>query len=101
MNTVYSPSILNSPAPTSWVPVCLPKFNPNGHVNAYISFLHKDDTPATTPVDESNVGIGTPLAEGTSRQASDNVVIVAISGGAEFESIRNWCDSVARVRLAI
>ena len=37
LNTIHSPSIYNSPANASWIPVCLPKFNPSGFVNAYIT----------------------------------------------------------------
>ncbi|KAJ6585164.1 vacuolar fusion protein MON1 [Mycena capillaripes] len=65
LNTIHAPSILNSPASASWIPVCLPKFNPAGFVNAYISFPRKDD------------GIG----------------LICISGGGDFETIRSWCDS--------
>ncbi|KAF8967063.1 vacuolar fusion protein MON1 [Flammula alnicola] len=65
LNTLHSPSIYNSPANASWIPVCLPKFNPAGFVNAYITFLRKDDA--------------VPLQD---------------IGGGELELIRNWCNSV-------
>ncbi|KAL1760434.1 vacuolar fusion protein MON1 [Schizophyllum commune] len=85
LNTVYAPSILNAPASTSWIPLCLPKFNPSGFVNAYISFLSRPDSPPATipkaPYDDPNV------------------VLVCISGGAEFDVVRGWCDSACE-RLA-
>ncbi|KDR82664.1 hypothetical protein GALMADRAFT_57126 [Galerina marginata CBS 339.88] len=72
MNTIHSPSIYNSPASASWIPVCLPKFNPAGFVNAYITFLRKDDSG----LNESGIAL------------------VCINSGGEMEIIRNWCDSV-------
>uniref|UniRef100_D8PXI0 Vacuolar fusion protein MON1 n=1 Tax=Schizophyllum commune (strain H4-8 / FGSC 9210) TaxID=578458 RepID=D8PXI0_SCHCM len=78
LNTVYAPSILNAPASTSWIPLCLPKFNPSGFVNAYISFLSRPDTTYDDP----------------------NVVLVCISGGAEFDVVRGWCDSACERLVA-
>ncbi|EDR13724.1 uncharacterized protein LACBIDRAFT_245305 [Laccaria bicolor S238N-H82] len=66
LNTLHSPSILNSPASASWIPFCLPKFNPSGFVNAFIAFLRKDDTGAQ----------------------------ICITGGGDFEVIRGWCETV-------
>ncbi|GJE86335.1 trafficking protein Mon1-domain-containing protein [Phanerochaete sordida] len=43
INTVHSPSIINSSAAASWLPICLPKFNPGAFVNAYVSFLRRGD----------------------------------------------------------
>ncbi|KAG2155928.1 vacuolar fusion protein MON1 [Suillus bovinus] len=95
VNTVYSPSIVNSPASASWIPVCLPKFNPAGFVNAYITFLHRPDTEyksyqSTTP--ESNESADTT---GASHEDS-GIGLVCISGGGEFETVRAWCDIVTQ-----
>ncbi|KAF8908989.1 vacuolar fusion protein MON1 [Gymnopilus junonius] len=73
MNTIHSPSIYNSPASASWVPVCLPKFNPAVFVNAYIAFLRKDDSEG---LNESGVAL------------------VCINGGGDLEAVRSWFDSV-------
>ncbi|KZT23471.1 DUF254-domain-containing protein [Neolentinus lepideus HHB14362 ss-1] len=69
INMIYAPSILTSPAAVSWLPICLPKFNPNGFVNAYVNFLVREqgeedavgkkgqgaEHPETsTPVEEAN-----------------------------------------------
>ncbi|KJA17429.1 hypothetical protein HYPSUDRAFT_146508, partial [Hypholoma sublateritium FD-334 SS-4] len=75
LNTIHSPSIYNSPANASWIPVCLPKFNPTGFVNAYITFLRRDDTEG---LNESGIAL------------------VCVSGGGELDLIRNWCDSVIK-----
>lgn len=99
LNTIHAPSILNSPASSSWIPVCLPKFNPSGFVNAYISFLRKDDgleaeelTSASGTVD----GLGhatTTKSRYTSHTMDSGIGLVCISGGGDFDTIRNWCDS--------
>ncbi|KAL1667017.1 DUF254-domain-containing protein [Schizophyllum commune] len=133
LNTVYAPSILNAPASTSWIPLCLPKFNPSGFVNAYISFLSRPDSPpAIIPVQPSGnpetasqtTSISPPAPSSqvslhpdqasqepsraptpSSASVDDvslaekapyddpNVVLVCISGGAEFDVVRGWCDS--------
>lgn len=43
INTVLSSSSVNSSAAASWLPVCLPKFNPAAFVNAYVTFLRRKD----------------------------------------------------------
>jgi len=55
LNTIHAPSIMNST--TSWLPICLPKYNMNGFVHAYVSFLRNGDldetpTPSASPVTE-------------------------------------------------
>ncbi|KAG7088288.1 hypothetical protein E1B28_012300 [Marasmius oreades] len=95
LNTIQSPSIANSPASASWIPVCLPKFNASGFVNAYISFLappEEDNTPASpeTIVNAANTG-----ALGFNPE-EQSVVLVCISGGGEFEAIRGWCDQATQ-----
>ncbi|KAF8231695.1 DUF254-domain-containing protein [Tricholoma matsutake] len=103
LNTVHSPSIANSPASSSWIPICLPKFNPSGFVNAYVSFLRKDD------VGEAQARERVLVAEAaTSRSPSTNmkfsrtssdqrrITLLCISGGGDLDIIRAWCDTVAQ-----
>jgi hypothetical protein len=73
LNTIHSPSILNSSASASWLPVCLPKFNPSGFLNVYVNFLGDTNASSTDeprgethiprvsspPMDNGN--IGTPM----------------------------------------
>lgn len=102
VNTIHSPSIYNSPAAASWIPVCLPKFNPAGFVNAYVTFLRK---PEHNEVDALNTdpgvlgdGQGHPsgrVADGLQQDAG--IGLVCISGGGDFETVRGWCDAVAEV----
>ena len=119
MNTIHAPSIFNSPASASWIPICLPKFNPAGFVNAYISFLRKDEEERSSESSRRSSGEAdaeTPTTSGnTSAQEEDSsstsasitggpdqtlgtgIALVCISGGGEFETIRNWCDTVTQV----
>ncbi|KAG1745888.1 DUF254-domain-containing protein [Suillus paluster] len=107
VNTVYSPSIVNSPASASWIPVCLPKFNPAGFVNAYIAFLHRPDADqksyqrTTRETDESvaeTTGVSHDItSRHTTRLMEDSGIgLVCISGGGEFETVRAWCDIVTQ-----
>ena len=97
LNTIQSPSIANSSASASWIPVCLPKFNASGFVNAYIEFLRPPD-------DESNPSSPTTASEASqSAEVPDtnlqdqSVALVCISGGGDFESIRGWCNLATEV----
>ncbi|KAF7314479.1 hypothetical protein MKEN_00920900 [Mycena kentingensis (nom. inval.)] len=105
LNTIHAPSILNSPASASWIPVCLPKFNPSGFVNAYISFPRKDDglqiSQPPTPFDlVASPDADTPAVRSRTSSATQSldsgIALVCISGGSggDFETIRNWCDLV-------
>ncbi|KAF9221613.1 DUF254-domain-containing protein [Gyrodon lividus] len=105
VNTIHTPSIFNYPAATSWIPVCLPKFNAAGFVNAYISFLRKPER-GEVDVSHGDSGVledgsdyagertgGASQRPATSMDAS--IGLVCISGGGEFETVRGWCDVVA------
>jgi hypothetical protein len=107
LNTIHAPSILNSPASLSFIPVCLPKFNPSGYVNAYISFLRKDDgkdsgeqQQSVGPMEQgAGKGIeGDDPGLGNARHEMDTgIALVCISGGGDFDTIRGWCDTAAQV----
>ncbi|KAF5330264.1 hypothetical protein D9758_014446 [Tetrapyrgos nigripes] len=98
LNTIQTPSIANSPASAQWIPVCLPKFNPSGFVNAYISHLIPEDD--RTPRLSTLHGMGG--ADTHSRIADSGtggdfgISLVCISGGGEFETVRTWCDAVTK-----
>ncbi|KAG6854671.1 hypothetical protein C0991_003319 [Blastosporella zonata] len=103
LNTIHSPSILNSPASSSWIPLCLPKFNPAGFVNAYISFLRRDsvvtpDVPTSSPLESIIDPEPTPTQRSAAppylAHAPAPLALVCVSGGGDFDSIRGWCDSV-------
>lgn len=114
MNTIHSPSILNSAANASFIPICLPKYNASGFANAYISFMLQSEPVSRAPSTAS-------LAEGLPASSSDSsapeselaalassgelpavledrgAAMICISGGTNFEAIKTWCDSVTEV----
>jgi len=107
LNTLNSPSILNSPASASWIPFCLPKFDPSGFVNAFIGFLRKDDTGVkgthkAPPHDTAfSTGHLENAAESPGRSNGLNeadVALVCITRGGDFEAVRGWCETVITVR---
>lgn len=108
VNTIHSPSIINSAAAASWLPICLPKFNPSAFVNAYVSFLRRteDDalqTPTLGPVADGAASPPLPPHTGTSDDTrSESTVekgkgvtlevgLIVVSGLADFEAVRGWC----------
>lgn len=109
MNTIHSPSIFNSPAASSWIPVCLPKFNAGGFVNAYVTFIREDDngvrlsdlaaSPSHDNRDSTKSVESTRTEENNRPEAQvgldeSGIAFVCINGGGEFDVIREWCDSV-------
>lgn len=66
LNTLSSSETLRTTE--SWLPICLPKFNPAGFVHAYVSFVR------------------------------DDVGLVFVSADREaFEDLRTWKDGVVEV----
>ena len=62
LNTVHVPSVVGSPA--SWIPVCLPKYNPSSFLHVFVSFLRNglisDDIPVSSSGDTSHTSSQTP-----------------------------------------
>ena len=108
LNTIQSPSIINSLSSASCIPVCLPKFNPAGFVYCYISFLTKDGEGGDAGSQDTVMGIDaqTPIHSQIAKEitqpgefeSNPAVTLVCICGGGEIETIRGWCDSVSQVR---
>ncbi|THV03869.1 DUF254-domain-containing protein [Dendrothele bispora CBS 962.96] len=97
LNTMQTPSIAKSQAAAQWIPVCLPKFNPSGFVNAYISHLTRSDdlTPRPSTIHSSGVAEGQGKALEFDEDYSE-LSLVCISGGGEFETVRTWCATVTK-----
>ncbi|CDO71428.1 hypothetical protein BN946_scf184909.g22 [Trametes cinnabarina] len=112
---------MNSSAAASWLPVCLPKFDSSAFVNAYVMFLSRSDghdTPATpaTPEVQSPPTADTPAETSAEETQSDEdisssapslpiglapgqspeVALVCVSGNADFEAVRGWCDTISQ-----
>lgn len=111
MNTIHSPSIFNSPAASSWIPFCLPKFNAGGFVNTYITFIRKDNNVHLSDVtasplhdrDSTKALESTRTEENSQPEAQvgldeSGIAFVCISGSGEFDAIRVWCNSVIDVK---
>lgn len=101
LNTIGAPSIYNNPASSSWIPFCLPKFNPSGFVNAFVSFIRSDEpkapsratSPTPKPAEEADIQASSPTSDDNSTLISLNdygVALVCVTSGSDFETIRNW-----------
>ncbi|KAG8763189.1 Vacuolar fusion protein mon1, partial [Ceratobasidium sp. 423] len=64
LNTLSAPA-LRSSASASWLPICLPKFNPQGFLYCYVSFLDTEQD-SQNAVDEIPIGLAfvTPDRDG-------------------------------------
>ncbi|KAI0031908.1 DUF254-domain-containing protein [Vararia minispora EC-137] len=105
LNTIYSPSIVKSSASASWLPICLPKFNQSGFVNAFISFLSPEEHPTIMSLppeipfanDETAQSVpSTPKPEGVSLMSmpSLDLGLICVGGGSDFESLHSWADAI-------
>jgi hypothetical protein len=119
MNTAHSPSIMNSSASASWLPLCLPKYNPSGFVHVFVTFLQPESRPdsgAPAPEPKAKSRISPPgdlpssasAREGVSTKvdpsSSDrdtgpgaDVGLICVTANGDFESIRAWCGVVTEV----
>lgn len=116
MNTAHSPSIVNSSASASWLPLCLPKYNPSGFVHVFVTFLQSEansDSGASAPEPKAKSIIspsGDPpsstLAQGDSSKTESpnrdtilgaDVGLICVTANGDFESIRAWCGVVTGV----
>jgi vacuolar fusion protein MON1 len=116
MNTVHSPSIVNSAASASWLPLCLAKYNPSGFVHAFITFLQSEacsESGASAPehkaksrISSSGDPLSETLAQGDSFKAElsnrdvisvPDVGLICVTANGDFESIRAWCSVVTGV----
>ncbi|KAI0320195.1 trafficking protein Mon1-domain-containing protein [Amylostereum chailletii] len=118
MNTAHSPSIVNSSASASWLPLCLPKFNSSGFVNTFVTFLQSPEEPQSVPNAPEAVSSdstsqsedhastqSSPVETETSEQdipkplqptTTAGVGLICVSGNGDFESIRSWSDTVTQ-----
>lgn len=96
LNTIKSPSIMNSQASASWIPVCLPKFYPSGFVNAYISFLLRDTSCERSPPSPSATSTSSTKNEMDEVQDPD-VSLICVSSTNDFEHVKNWCETATKV----
>ncbi|KAG8856423.1 Vacuolar fusion protein mon1 [Tulasnella sp. 330] len=49
LNTVSSSALSSTLDSSSWLPICLPKYNSNGFLYAYVSFMSKPNTSVAIP----------------------------------------------------
>ncbi|KZS93425.1 DUF254-domain-containing protein [Sistotremastrum niveocremeum HHB9708] len=68
LNTLAVPSLSSSVATASWIPICLPKYNPQAFLHAYISYLN-------------------PEIE---------LTLISICGGRDMEAVREWSDQAVQ-----
>ncbi|KXN88162.1 Vacuolar fusion protein MON1 [Leucoagaricus sp. SymC.cos] len=99
LNTIKSPSISNSQASASWIPVCLPKFNPSGFVNAYISFLLRE-YPVSELSSPSSSASSTTSEENDADMHDPNITLICISSTGDFDHVKTWCETATKKLVA-
>ncbi|EED82311.1 predicted protein [Postia placenta Mad-698-R] len=88
VNTIHSPSIINSSAAASWLPVCLPKFNSAAFVNAYVMFLRKEDQ--TQEQQNQHRKLKIPLSSSQKLKAVKHWW----KNNPLLKSVSNWCNTI-------
>ena len=117
MNTAHSPSIVNSSASASWLPLCLPKYNPSGFVHVFVTFLQSEahsDSGASVPEPKAKSRTspsGDPPSWALTQEGDKakteppnrdpvsgaDVGLICVTANGDFESIRTWCGVVTGV----
>lgn len=100
LNTIKSPSISNSQASASWIPVCLPKFNPSGFVNAYITFPLLDSPLGDLSPPSSSAASTTSGKNEADETQDPNISLICISSTGEFEHVKSWCETATKKLVA-
>ncbi|OCB87145.1 DUF254-domain-containing protein [Sanghuangporus baumii] len=99
LNTIHAPAIAGSPA--SWLPICLPKFNP-GFLHAYVTFPQRSEAESSSGCQmqsTSTTGNSTPnepVSEKASQPIGLGLICLSGGGGGEFETIRAWCEDAIK-----
>ncbi|KAL5482956.1 MON1 [Sanghuangporus weigelae] len=99
LNTIHAPAIAESPA--SWLPICLPKFNP-GFLHAYVTFPQRSEAESSSgsqTQSTSTSGNSTPnepVSERASQPIGLGLICLSGGGGGEFETIRAWCEDAIK-----
>lgn len=137
INAVHTSSVAANSA--SWLPICLPKFNPQGFVHAYVHFIGTDDsstdhlhlrnigkqlsdtdtrhkTPASETSSQLSAHGDTDIVQASTAASNDitdvvngkshkpllpnegGLVLITVCGGGEFDGVRNWSESIVKVR---
>ncbi|KAF8339621.1 trafficking protein Mon1-domain-containing protein [Cantharellus anzutake] len=103
LNTLSSPSLASasSISSSSWLPICLPRYNPEGFFHVYLSFLGHDGsvTPRHSEGD-SNLSNGasgpstTPETGNNGEVDNDLGLVIVTPRRDDFERVRSWADSI-------
>jgi len=89
--TIGSPAVKGNSG--SWLPICLPKFNSNGLLHTYASYLQLPIAPS--PQDGRE---GEDTSHVSQEVATPSICLAILSASGDFESVREWAD-VATKRL--
>lgn len=86
--TIGSPAVKGNSA--SWLPICLPKFNSNGLLHTYASYLQLHTAPPQGGRE------GEEASQISHEVATPSICLAIVSASADFESVREWADVAAK-----
>lgn len=93
VNTVYGTKALKESGTESWVPICLPKFAPQGFVHAHVSFLDATDEKTAEKTED---GKGKKLKV----KDQPDLALVLVTGNRDgFEELSAWRNQIIQVRI--
>jgi hypothetical protein len=91
INTVYGTKALRESGTESWVPICLPKFAPQGFVYAHVSFLDANDAEEAAPPEVK------PGASGGGTRQPDLALVLVTGNPGGFSELSAWRKSILSV----
>lgn len=94
VNTVYGTKALKESGTESWVPICLPKFAPQGFVHAHVSFLDADEKLVRDAKQDEEEG-----EEGKQKgKHQPDLALVLVTGNRDgFEELSAWRNEILQV----
>jgi len=97
LNTLSSPSLSahSGPSSSSWLPLCLPKYNPDGFLHVYVSFLREqgDDGNSGTRTGSSTSEAG--VQDKDSEEEDNDIGLVVVTPRRDdFERVRAWANTI-------
>ncbi|PWN20708.1 hypothetical protein BCV69DRAFT_282928 [Microstroma glucosiphilum] len=98
MNTIVGMSrrTQREPGTVNWIPICLPRFAPQGMVQAHISWLHGDPHQHEKRADRQEEEDGSSETAKDSKRKAECALVIVTADRESFDEIGIWRDGVVK-----
>lgn len=98
MNTIVGMSrrTQREPGTVNWIPICLPRFAPQGMVQAHISWLHGDPQQHEKRTDRQDEEEGSSESAKDGKRKAECALVIVTADRESFDEIGTWRDGVVK-----